>query len=104
MERFEGEEGETGEFWSLIAAKKTQNGDSDIYDFLGFNKDKIISEVEKYTGKKRDSTTKDDPKSTKKKGGSKVDYIPFSGTDAASFFGSLGAEPEQQSAPNDDDQ
>lgn len=53
MESLKDFEGEIGEFWKLISTKKNQEGDSDIYDFLGLNKDKIIKEVEKYTGKKR---------------------------------------------------
>ena len=35
-------------------------------------------------------------KSKDKKKPKKVDYIPFSGSDAATFFGSLGSDSEQQ--------
>ena len=48
--------------------------DADIYNFLGFNKDKVISEVEKYTGKKRSSTN--ETKSKKKTKIPQADYIP----------------------------
>ena len=33
------------EFWKLISTKKNQEGDSDIYDFLGLSKDKIVKEL-----------------------------------------------------------
>lgn len=74
-------EGETGEFWKLISTKKHQEGDADIYDFLGLSKDKIIKDLEKYTGKKRDSFTSNNNLKSSKKTKTKVskaDYIPVS--------------------------
>lgn len=90
-------DGETGEFWRLVSTKKHQEGDADIYDFLGFNKDKIVKEVEGYTGKKRESISQSMKalKKTKTKP-SKADYIPVS--DAADFFVSLSAEPVDKSS------
>lgn len=39
----------------MINIKKASQGDDPIYDYLGFNREKIIKEVEKYTGKKREN-------------------------------------------------
>lgn len=90
-------------FWSLIAAKKHGDGDSAIYDYMGLSKEQIVSEVEKYTGKKRDSTNLADRKQKTKAKSAKVDYIPFSATDAANFFGSLDSECEEPKAANEDE-
>lgn len=79
--------GDEGQFWELISAKVNSGEDSDIYNFLGFNKDKVISEVEKYTGKKR--SAHNETKSKKKVKVPQADYIPVE--NAASFFGNLGS-------------
>ena len=39
----------------MINIKKNSQADDLVYDYLGFNRDKIIKEVEKYTGKKREN-------------------------------------------------
>jgi hypothetical protein len=36
------EKSQESEFWKLIAVKNSQKGDEAIYDFLGFNKEKIV--------------------------------------------------------------
>ena len=53
------------------------------------NKDKIIKEVEKYTGKKRELSGSENKKAKTKKTPAPK-YIKVSEKEAASFFGSLG--------------
>jgi hypothetical protein len=36
------EKSQESEFWRLIGVKNSQKGDEAIYDFLGFNKEKIV--------------------------------------------------------------
>ena len=40
------------ELSSLMKAKMSNDSDSDIYDYLGLNKEKIVNDVESYTGNK----------------------------------------------------
>lgn len=63
--------------------------------------------MEKYTGKKRDSFTANTLKSSKSKAkskASKADYIPVSGNEAATFFGSLSTEPLDKSFTKNDEE
>lgn len=55
--------------------------DSDIYSYLGFDKDSIIKSAEQYTNKKYDSPTKRTNKNAKTN-----DYISYTGEDASKFF------------------
>ena len=41
----------------MIKAKSSNDNDNEIYDYFVFNKDKIVQEVEKYTGKKQEVNT-----------------------------------------------
>ena len=57
---------------------------SDIYNYLGFDKDNIIKSAEKYTNKKYDSSTKRANKVVKTN-----EYTNITGEDASNFFNGL---------------
>lgn len=69
--------------------------DSDIYSFLGLDKEKIVKEVEQYTGKKHseENTSKGGAQKINK---STVNFIPVD--NAASFFDSLKTGSSQAKA------
>lgn len=56
--------------------------ESDIYNYLGFDKDEIIKSAEKYTNKKYDSPTK----RTNNVSNKGKEYINVIGKDASDFF------------------
>lgn len=76
--------------WKILSLKSNQENDNEIYDFLGLNKDNIIKEVEKYTGKKRQSGIIENKKAKSKVNkGSKANYIKISSKEADDIFGNL---------------
>lgn len=58
--------------------------ESDIYNYLGFDKDNIIKSAEKYTNKKYDSPSRRANKVAKTN-----DYISYTGEDASNFFSDM---------------
>lgn len=77
------------ELANLIKAKSGEN-DTEIFDYLGFSKSKIVQEVEKYTGKKREfAAGSQKEKSTKHKPKA---YTQIQGLDALAFFASINTQ------------
>jgi hypothetical protein len=86
----------------LIKAKLSTEADSGIYDYLGLNKEKIVKEVEKYTGKKREySIGAKTVKSVKPKAKA---YTQMQGEDLVNFFTGIGnqAQPKQEDEDNNE--
>lgn len=85
------------ELCSLLKAKAGGENDVEIYDYLGFSKSKIVQEVEKYTGKKREvHTGHQKEKGVKPKPKA---YTQIQGQDALAFFASINnkvSEPEEE--------
>jgi hypothetical protein len=95
-------EEEEGELANLIRAKSSIEGDSEVYDYLGFSKSKIVQEVEKYTGKKREFNTghhkEKNPKHKPKA------YTQIQGQDALAFFASINSQAFEQTARSDEEE
>ena len=76
-----------------MKAKMSNDSDSDIYDYLGFNKEKIVNEVENYTGNKRQffiGSKRQKEKAVKPK--TKA-YTKMQGEALSDFFASIGSKP-----------
>ena len=89
------EKAKESDFWNLINIKNNNQGDDLIYDYLGFNKEKIVKEVEKYTGKKRDSVLIKAETQTKQKAKA---YTPVIVQEAASFFASISENEDMKTS------
>lgn len=88
------------ELATLIKAKSGEN-DTEIFDYLGFSKSKIVQEVEKYTGKKREfAAGSQKEKSTKHKPKA---YTQIQGLDALAFFASINTQSFEQNANHEED-